>query len=321
MASVQDFTVYTSAQLSVVQGVNYGEPLSGKADLYLDDCYRLKAKAQPARLTLRAEASGRRHRVAPQSAIGAIGAAVYLDCQITLMSEGGQIVDALIFIEVELGDIKQVYLSAFETMQPDTDYRLICIEHQIDPGKLADLGDPIFYPGTQITLADGSLRAVEDLKPGQAVLTHDFAQQRVTCVETKIQRAQGKNRPVRISKSHFGTEQDLIISAEHNILYPQTNGAYGGRFIKAKDLCNGTTIDWVETGFMDCVQLRFAMEHLIFANGIAVQSHMRGDNLDSDPSEKLPRTVQPSVQSSAHPAKPSRRALYLPSGLPHKNID
>ena len=124
MASVQNFTVYTSAQLSVVQGVNYGDPLSGKADLYLDDCYRLKAKAQPARLTLRAEASGRRHRVAPQSAIGAIGAAVYLDCQITLMSEAGQIVDALIFIEVELGEIKQVYLSAFETMQPDTESTL-----------------------------------------------------------------------------------------------------------------------------------------------------------------------------------------------------
>lgn len=70
-------------------------------------------------------------------------------------------------------------------------------------------------------------------------------------------------------------------------------------------------------GFMDCVQIRFATEHVIFADGIAVQSHMGGADLESETSEKLPRAVQ----SASHPAKPSRRALFLPSGLPHKNVD
>ena len=296
---------------------NYGDPLSHKADLYLDDIYRLKAKAQPTRLALQADASGQRLRVAPQSAIGAIGAAVYLDCKITLMSDVGQTFDALIFVEVELGEIKQVYLSAFSAMRPDTDYRLIGIESQVNPGKLAELSDPIFYPGTQITLADGRLCAVEDLKPGQKRLTQDFAEQSVTSVETKTQRTQGKNRPIWISKSYFGTDRDLILSAEHHILYPQTDGGHGGQFIKAMHLYNGTTIDWVEAGFVDCVQIRFDTEHLIFANGIAVQSHMRGEDRRSEPSERLPRAVQ----SSSHPAKPSRRALYLPSGLPYKNVD
>ena len=317
MAQVQDFTIYTSGQLAAVQGVNYGDPLSHKADLYLDDIYRLKAKAQPTRLALQADASGQRLRVAPQSAIGAIGAAVYLDCKITLMSDVGQTFDALIFVEVELGEIKQVYLSAFSAMRPDTDYRLIGIESQVNPGKLAELSDPIFYPGTQITLADGRLCAVEDLKPGQKLLTQDFAEQSVTSVETKTQRTQGKNRPIWISKSYFGTDRDLILSAEHHILYPQTDGGHGGQFIKAMHLYNGTTIDWVEAGFVDCVQIRFDTEHLIFANGIAVQSHMRGEDRRSEPSERLPRAVQ----SSSHPAKSSRRALYLPSGLPYKNVD
>ena len=139
----------------------------------------------------------------------------------------------------------------------------------------------------------------------------------MSCVEINTQSAQGKNQPVRISKSHFGTDQDLIISAEHRILCPQTNGNYGGRFPIAKDLCNGTTIDWVAAGFVECVQIRFATEHVIFANGIAVQSHMGGADLESETSEKLPRAVQ----SASHPAKPSRRALFLPSGLPHKNVD
>ena len=82
-------------------------------------------------------------------------------------------------------------------------------------------------------------------------------------------------------------------------------------------LYNGTTIDWVEASFVDCVQIRFATKSLIFANGIAVQSHMRGEDRTSEPSERLPRAVQ----SSSHPAKPSPRGLYLPRGLPYKNVD
>jgi hypothetical protein len=81
-------------------------------------------------------------------------------------------------------------------------------------------------------------------------------------------------------------------------------------------LYSGTTIDWVEAGFVDCVQIRFAISHLVFANGLAVQSRMRGEDRSSEASERLPRAVQ----SSSHPAKPSRRALYLPSGLPYKNV-
>jgi hypothetical protein len=317
LARAQDFTIYTGIQFSLVHGSNYGGPLSSKADLYLDDVYRLKTKAQPTRLTLQTAATGRRHRVAPHSPIGAIGAAVHLDCQITPISDAGHTFDALIFVEVELGEIKQVYLSAFAMLKPDTDYRLIGIDRHVDPAKLVELHDPVFYPGTQITLTNGSPCAVEDLTPGQKILTHDFAEQKVSCVEIKTQRTQGKNRPIRISKSHFGTDQDLIISAEHRILCLQTNGSYGGRFLKAKDLCNGTAIDWVAAGFVDCVQIRFATEHVILANGIEVQPHMGGADLESETSEKLTRAVQ----SASHPAKPGRRAMFLPSGLRHKNVD
>ena len=47
MARAQDFTIYTGTQFSVGHGLNYGAPLSSKADLYLDDLYRLKQKHNP----------------------------------------------------------------------------------------------------------------------------------------------------------------------------------------------------------------------------------------------------------------------------------
>ena len=46
--------------------------------------------------------------MAPHSAIGAIGAAVDLDNKITLMSDVGWTFYALIFVEVELGEIKNI---------------------------------------------------------------------------------------------------------------------------------------------------------------------------------------------------------------------
>jgi hypothetical protein len=45
MARAQDFTSYTGTQFSVVHGLNYGDHVSNKADLYLDDVYRLKTNA------------------------------------------------------------------------------------------------------------------------------------------------------------------------------------------------------------------------------------------------------------------------------------
>ncbi len=47
IARAQDYPIFTSAEFSVVQVLNYGDPLSSKADLYLDDVYRLKARPNP----------------------------------------------------------------------------------------------------------------------------------------------------------------------------------------------------------------------------------------------------------------------------------
>ena len=116
-------------------------------------------------------------------------------------------------------------------MPPDIDYRLIGFNCHVNSRKLAELSDPIFYPGTQNTLADGRLCAAWDLKPGQKVLTHDFTQQKLTCIEIETQGAQDKNCHIRISKTHFGTDHVFILSAEHRTLYPQTNSSYGGRLI------------------------------------------------------------------------------------------
>ena len=218
----------------------------------------LKTKAQPTRLTLQTAASGRRHRVAPHSAIGAM-ARQSLDCQITLISDAGHTFDALIFVEVELGEIKQVYLSAFAMLQPDTDYRLIGIDRHVDPAKLVELDDPIFYPGTQITLTDGSLCAVEDLTPGQKFSP-------MISLSKKCLALRSKPNVRRVRTVRLGSQSPIlapirISSSAQNIAFyvPKPMAAMGDGSSKPKTCAMALTIDWVAAGFVDCVQIRFAI--------------------------------------------------------------
>jgi len=103
-------------------------------------------------------------------------------------------------------------------MPPDIDYRLIGINCHVNSRKLAELSDPIFYPDTQNTLADGRLCAAWDLKPGQEVLTHDFTQQKITCIEIETQGARDKNCPIRIPKT-FLAPITIKSSAQNIALY------------------------------------------------------------------------------------------------------
>jgi hypothetical protein len=110
-----------------------------------------------------------------------------------------------------------------------------------------------------------------------------------------------------------------ISSSAQNIAFyvPKSMAAMGDGSSKPKTCAMALkSIGW-QPALWIAFKYGFAAEHVIFANGIAVQSHMGGADLESKTSEKLPRAVQ----AASHHAKLSRRALFLPSGLPHKNVD
>ncbi|WP_135506241.1 Hint domain-containing protein [Roseovarius aestuariivivens] len=79
-----------------------------------------------------------------------------------------------------------------------------------------------FAKGTRISVPGGAC-AIEDLRPGMAVLTRDARPQTVqwvgsTNVDTARMSRDPGCRPVRLRKGCFGAERDLLVSAQHGLL-------------------------------------------------------------------------------------------------------
>ena len=132
-----------------------------------------------------------------------------------------------------------------------------------------------FGKGTRIATPYGA-RAVEDLKPGDLVLTMDNGLQPLRWVGARTVPAMGRFAPIEITKGALGNERDLIVSPQHRMLL---NGWRSEMlfntsevFAAAKHLVNGSTIREAQGGFVTYYHLMFDRHEVIFAEGAASES-------------------------------------------------
>ncbi|WP_417255418.1 Hint domain-containing protein [Celeribacter halophilus] len=132
-----------------------------------------------------------------------------------------------------------------------------------------------FGKGTRIATPYGA-RAVEDLKPGDLVLTMDNGLQPLRWVGARTVPATGRFAPIEITKGALGNERDLIVSPQHRMLL---NGWRSEMlfntsevFAAAKHLVNGSTIREAQGGFVTYYHLMFDRHEVIFAEGAASES-------------------------------------------------
>ncbi|WP_417239462.1 Hint domain-containing protein [Celeribacter halophilus] len=132
-----------------------------------------------------------------------------------------------------------------------------------------------FGKGTRIATPYGA-RAVEDLKPGDMVLTMDNGLQPLRWVGARTVPATGRFAPIEITKGALGNERDLIVSPQHRMLL---NGWRSEMlfntsevFAAAKHLVNGSTIREAQGGFVTYYHLMFDRHEVIFAEGAASES-------------------------------------------------
>ncbi len=272
--------VYLSENFRVSYGANEGDGLSFAADLTLDDVYALDTVAQPTRLSL-ARQDGR-HVIAGDSATGVAGAKVHLDCTVTLMGYGTTVTEVLVLVEVDgQGHARQVYLLPLAPLEPKVEYRLVGIDTRTVDRKLAQVACVSFTSGTQITLGTGRQCKIEDLRPGDKVLTRDDGIQPVRWIGQSTQRAVGAFAPIRITAGTLNNLNDLLVSPDHRLFIYQRQDRLGvGRaelLIKASYLVNGTSVTVQEGGFVDYYQLLFDTHEIIYAEGIAAESMLVDD--------------------------------------------
>ena len=289
---VQSLPVYRGEHLRVVNGANLGDPLSFAADLMLDDVYRLSPLA--ATVQLEAETSARPpFRIAAGSETGTPGAALHLDCCVTFMSGDGQTTECLVLVETDPGgDVAQVYLLPLAPMRPQADYVLVGINPDTALPRFAQVACVSFTRGTQITMASGAQKAVEDLVVGDRVLTRDDGPQEIRWIGHQTVRAVGAFAPICIREGALNNTRDLIVSPDFRLFIYQRRDRIGaGRaelLVRARHLVNGDTIQQLSGGFVDYYQMLFDSHQIIYAEGIAAESML----VDTRTSAVLPEEMR-----------------------------
>lgn len=273
---VQNVTVYASQAFRVSHGANLGDGMSAMDDLMPDDVYQLRADTARLRLALEPLGDGT-FRVAQDTETGQPGALVHLDCAISLMSPQGNIVDALILVEVDdLWLISQVHTLALAPLTSKTDYTLVGIDRAAARRKFAQVACVSFSRGTRITMATGAQVPIEDLQVGDRVLTRDDGPQAVRWIGQSTVRATGDFAPVVIAAGTLNNQGDLVVSPDHRLFVYQRSDQIGAGqpelLVKARHLVNGDTVQRREGGFVEYFQILFDRHHIIYAEGIAAES-------------------------------------------------
>jgi hypothetical protein len=292
----QFVNVFEASDLRVVSGANLGDALSFAAELDLDDIYELGPRARPRHLGLVMEGAGP-FRVSEGSELGTPGAAVHLDCCLTLMPATGSVTEILIFVEAnEEGRVANVYAMPLAHIAPRTGYALVRIERDTARQRFAQAACVSFTRGTRITMSTGDQKPVETLKPGDMVLTRDDGPQPLRWIGQTTLRAIGDFAPVRIRAGALNNEGDLLVSPDHRLFIYQRYDAVGAGqrelLVRARHLVNGDSVRVETGGHVDYVQLLFDHHQIIFAEGIAAETLLLDPRTRSAlPAELLPDTA------------------------------
>ena len=269
-------TVHEAGDLSVVDGANLGDALSVMDEMELGDIYELRDGARTGRLVVSMEGD-RTFRVGDRSDVGRPGAALRLDCCLTLMPASGDVVELLIFAEIDdAGRVAAVHAMPLARMTPRTGYALVRAERAGARLRLAQAACVSVTRGTRITLATGAQTPVEALTPGDRVLTRDDGAQPLRWIGQSTLRATGDFAPIRIRAGTLNNTGDLVVSPETGLFFYQRDDALGaGRhevLIRARDLVNGDSVRPEPGGHVDYVQLLFDAHQIVYAEAIAAET-------------------------------------------------
>lgn len=321
--AVQSIPAYPAEQFQVEIGANMGDSLSVLDDLMLDDIYQLTPGTKPRRLALASGADGNVY-VAQGTELGTVGAQLHLDCALTLMPHSGDNIEALVMIEVDQdGLIAAIYLLPLAPMQAQHSYTLVRAEQDSARRKLAQMACVSFTRGTRITMATGAQKPIEDLKPGDRVLTRDEGVQELRWIGQTTSRAVGRMAPVLIRAGVLNNAADLVVSPDHRLMVYQRHDELGAGspelLVRARDLVNGCDVVVQDGGFVDYFQLLFDRHHIVYAEGIAAESlfldSMTQPALPDEILARISPTLETGQRRDAHGVEVQKSLLDRPDAV------
>lgn len=282
--------VFNATSIIVTEGAMTGETLSFADELVMDDVFEVGAGAVMTTLDLQFYGDTLRRAEAGHNP-------VHIDSCLTLMASDGDTYEVLVLVEVEEDAVAAIFVLPLGELRPDMHYRLVGVARHTATRRFAEAASGSFARGTHIAMADGAMRRIETLKPGDLILTRDAGRQPVRHIGQATLRATGSFAPVVITKGTLHNENDLVLRPDHRIFVYQREDRLGaGRpevLIKARHLIDNTTVIRRRGGFIDYFQLILDDHHIIYAEGIAAESHL----VDRRTRHALPDGIAPAVHA------------------------
>jgi hypothetical protein len=307
--------VFDAAAMSVVAGANTGDPLAPPDEVCLGDVYELAEDARALRLSVCQAGTGQQGGflagrgqlpaafVAEGTEAGRPGDALRPEGRLTFMAPDGERAEVLL---LSAGEDRRLFLP-LSPLEPGLDYTLIAAVRDPGPVTLADVTSVAFTRGTLITLPDGSQRPIEELRPGDLVLTRDHGAQPVRHAIARTLRAVGPFAPVVIPRETLRNANDLVLSQHQRLLLYQRGArrlvATAEMWVRARDLVDGETVTIRKGGFCDYVSLAFDRHEVIYAECIPAESLLVNDetrrSLPEDARRALDQRLGPVSQTPA----------------------
>lgn len=332
--------IFPAADFEVVSGANLGDPLTGTDDLCLGDVYMLYDESRAIEVTIAdaarphatearfMETGSAQHRVAHGSELGSPGDPLTLQGRLTLMAPDGDTVDLVLIGHRRSRQAQDdLFFLPLAPIEPRVQYTLLSADPDTGDVRLSDITPVAFTRGTRITLADGTQRAIEDLAPGDKVLTRDSGPQPVRWIGRRTVRAVGACAPVVVTRGTLSNESDLIVSQQQRLfIYRRGQRRLAETsevLIKARDLVDDESVFIRRGGFVEYFHLVFDRHEIIYAEYIPTESLLLNaeniarlpDDLARDVSATLPdASQQPHFGSEADKSVLSKLGLRTPRG-------
>lgn len=139
---------------------------------------------------------------------------------------------------------------------------------------------PCFVAGTLIDTPKGPV-PVQDLRPGDLVLTLDNGAQPLRWIGAREIEARDNFAPIRICAGSYGAEADVLLSPQHRVLIRDiwAELLFGDSevLVKAKDLVNDKTVRREESETpVTYVHLLFDQHNILSSSGLLSESYLPG---------------------------------------------
>lgn len=323
--------VFAATDFEVIEGVCRGDSLMPASQLCAGDIYRMVEGADPRLLTVQGRSGASptpRHwfqTVAAESDVALPGDRVSVTGRLMLIGAGGDRVELLLIsISPQRGGATDMlHVLPLDPVDPCASYSLIRVESDPGPVRLNDIASVAFTHGTRITLADGSQRVVEQLAPGDWVLTRDNGPQPLRWIGRRWVRAVGPYAPVVIGRDLLGNPADLIISQQQRLfVYQRGSRRLADRaevLVKAKHLVDGDDVTIRNGGLEEFFHLVFDRHEIIYAECVPTESLFLDEHalsqLPDDMASELTDTL-PALRHRPHVGAEADRHALRNFGLP-----